>query len=221
MDLVVLINRENFKVTTQSRLIKGSGAVGVTDADELLRQAQAYARDIRDKAEKRFEEERERGYAEGLQAAQLEWTERLGAAQAVRHLVLKNIGPSLVDIVVDAVSVILKDANPQHILESALLAVDDLIRRAKWATFRVHPCQLEVAHLALNRFSQGSGCDWVSIIGDPMLPVDGCVFETDAGTADASFSTQLQFVRRAMESAVNELLLNGDTATAVSVETKS
>ena len=210
MDLVVLIDRADFKVSTKSRLIKAADVVSITSAQDLLLRAQEHVRNMQEQLAQRFEQERDRGYAEGLQAAQQEWSERLGVAQATRHLALKNLAPVLVDIVVDAVSVILKEADSKQVFSSALSAVDDLIRRAKWASFRVHPDKVEAAQLALNRFAQGaaSSCDWIYVVPDPSLPIDACIFETDAGTADASLSTQLQFVRSAMESAVASLIPN-------------
>jgi type III secretion protein L len=208
MDLVVLIDQPFFTVTSASRVIKRRDVATVSQAAQVLQRAQAHDQLMREKILQSYEQERARGYNQGLLEAQEEWAQRLAAAQAARYLALKDLAPTLVDIVVEGVSVILKNADPQQLMASALASVAGLIKQARWARLRVHPQQADAARSMLDTFAQqaGSKLDWVSVIADASVAPDVCVFETDIGIADASLSVQLGAIRRAVESAVAQLV---------------
>lgn len=207
MDLVVLINQPDFTVTSGSRIVKGKDIVIVAQTAEILQGLQDRVRDIKQRSVQDYEQERTRGYEEGLLAAKEEWAQRLAVAQAARHQTLKDIAPTLVDIVLDAVTVILKNTSPQQLMASAIESVTDLIKQARWARLRVHPQQADAARLMLDSMAQQSsaGLDWVTVISDVSLATDACIFETDVGIADASLSVQLAAIRRAVESAVGHM----------------
>ena len=208
MDLVVLVDQPDFTVTSGSRVIKRRSVATVSQAAQMLQCAQEHDQLMREKSLQSYEQERARGYSQGLLEAQEEWAHRLAMAQAARHLALKDLAPTLVDIVVDGVSVILKNADPQQLMASALSSVSDLIKQARWARLRVHPQQADVARSALEAFAQqaGSAFEWVSVVADASVAPDACVFETDSGIADASLSVQLGAIRRAVESAVAQMV---------------
>lgn len=208
MDLVVLVDQPGVTVTSASRVVKRHHVATVTQAAEVLQRAQAHEQLMLEKSRKHHEQERARGYNQGLLEAREEWAQRLAAAQAARHLALKDLAPTLVDIVVEGVSVILKNADPQQLMASALTSVEDLIKQARWARLRVHPQQANAARSMLDTFAQqaGSKVDWVSVVADVSVAHDACVFETDIGMADASLSVQLGAIRRAVESAVAQML---------------
>jgi type III secretion protein L len=208
MDLVVLVDQPDFTVTSASRVIKRHDVATVLQAAEVLQRAQEHGQLMREKSLQGYEQERTSGYNQGLLQAQEEWAQRLAVAQSARYLALKDLAPTLVDIVVDGVSVILKNADRQQLMASAMSSVADLIKQARWARLRVHPQQADDARSMLDTFAQQSGTslDWVSVIEDASLALDACVFETDIGIADASLSVQLAAIRRAVESAVAQMV---------------
>ena len=208
MDLVVLVDRPDFTVTSASRVIKRHDVATVSQAAQMLQRAQEHGELMREKTLQSYEQERTRGYNQGILEAQEEWAQRLATAQAARHLALTDLAPTLVDIVVDGVSVILKNADPQQLMASALATVSDLIKQARWARLRVHPQQADAARSMLDTFAQqaGSKLDWVSVVADASVAQDACVFETDSGISDASLSVQLGAIRRAVESAVAQMV---------------
>lgn len=208
MGLVVLIDQPDFTVASESRLIKKQDAVAIAQAAKVVRRAKRYWRETREETARCLEQERERGYRQGVLDAQAEWTERLAAAAAARHWALEDLAPTLVGIVTEAVSVIVRNADPQQLLASALASVSDLIKQVRWVRLRVHVEQADAARVMLDDFARqsGRGVDWVSVVADASVAPDTCVFETDVGIADASASVQLDVVRGAVQSAVSQLL---------------
>ncbi len=213
MDLVVLTDLPAFAVSTTSRLLKQRDVAAVTEANALLRRAESRDKSLLDQTLAAHEESRQRGFAQGLEKATRELANRLAVAQAARHVALHDLTPTLVEIVADAVAVLVKNAPRRALLASALDTVSGMIRQARWARLRVHPTQVDEARAALAEArTDMAAADIVSIVGDAMINPDGCIFETDVGIADASLDVQLAAVRTAVTSALASIKLNAGVA---------
>ena len=69
---MLLIEKQNFTLASDRRLVKAADVATAKSAAEIVADAEAEARRIRDKAKAAFEEERKRGYEKGLQDGKLE-----------------------------------------------------------------------------------------------------------------------------------------------------
>ena len=69
---MLLINKENFKLQSDRRVVKAADAATVRSAAEIVSAAEAEAARIREEAKAAFEEERRRGYEKGLADGKLE-----------------------------------------------------------------------------------------------------------------------------------------------------
>jgi len=218
MDLVVLIDRPDLTVVHPGRLLKRADAALVAQADELLGRLDARERQMQAQCRQAYENEMQRGRDAGEAQARQEWAERLAAVHAARHIALNDLAPTLVDIVSDAVSLVLRRADRQQLIAGALEAVNDMLRQARWAKLRLHPSQLAAARRSLDDMAQhtGTGREFVTLVGDASLDEDDCIFETDAGIADASLDVQLAAIRSAVESAVAHLAAQRATGQALS-----
>lgn len=218
MELVVLIDKPGFTAVSDSRVLKQSEAVCITQADELLQQTSARVRRLRARLKRAHSEEHLRARQAGALEAEREWAARLAAAAAARHVTLNDLSPILVGIVLDAVSQVLGETDAVQRLNSALQAVNGLLKQAKWARLKVHPSELEAAKLALANFADdtGSVVAMVTVLPDAAVALQGCVFETDIGIADASLDLQLAAIRTAVESAVAELAKQRASGVALS-----
>ncbi|RQP21323.1 FliH/SctL family protein [Piscinibacter terrae] len=220
MDLVVLIDRPDLTVAHPGRLLKRADANLVTQADELLGRLGARERQMQAQWQQAYETHKQRGLVAGEAQARQEWAERLAAAHAARHIALTDLAPTLVDIVSDAVGLVLRRTDRRQLIASALEAVDDMLRQARWAKLRLHPSQLAAARRALDDVARhvGSGRELVTLVGDALLGEDDCIFETDVGIADASLGVQLAAIRSAVESAVAHLSAQRAAGQALSQE---
>jgi type III secretion protein L len=218
MDLVVLIDQPGFTAVSAGRVLKQSEAASVTQADELLRRASERVRRLRSRLKQAHEEERVRARQDGELQAKQEWAARLAAVKAAHHVTLNDLAPLLVDIVFDAVTQVLGQTDPLQLMQSALQAVNGMLKQARWARLRVHPSQVETARLALAGFSADTVAvaQMLTVIPDASVPLQGCVFETDIGIADASLDLQLAAIRTAVESAVAELAQQRASGVALS-----
>ncbi len=203
MDLVVLIDSPGFEALGTGRVIKPVQAAAVSEAGELLRLARERDRQMHEQMHSAYEQARQSGWQAGLRQAQDDMAQRLAVAQAARQLALQDLTPTLVEIVADAVALLVKGAPRRALLASALDSVSGMLRQARWARLRVHPSQAEEARAALAESRAAlAAADIVTVLGDMSIDVDGCIFETDVGMADASLGVQLAAIRSAVGAAV-------------------
>lgn len=210
MDLVVLTDLPAFKVVATGRVLKHADAAAVVSATELLTQARQRDAMMVVQARTALEQARERGLSEGRAQAHAELAGRLATAEAARQVALHELAPVLAEIVADAVAVVMRSADRQQLIASAVAAVSGLLRQARWARLRVHPTQAAAARAALaaepaDNAASASAAQMASVVPDASVSVDACIFETDVGTADASLSVQIDTLRRAIQDAASQL----------------
>jgi type III secretion protein L len=208
MELFVLINRPGFTTLSGSRVLKHSDALEVIQASKLIAQAKEYADCLQQKAQTALEDERLQAYKTGLLQAEQEWASKLAAAEAARYVTINDLAPTLVNLVVDAVSVVLRRADPLQVMDAAFIAVGDLLRQSRWARLKVHPSEVDAVRSVIEKLALkvGTGAQIVTVVGDPTSELHACVFETDVGIADAGLDVQLRAIRAAVETALSELM---------------
>lgn len=198
MDLVVLTELPGCQLLATGRVLKAPDAGQVMKATELLAYAHRRSAEADGQAGAALARAREEGLAAGRAQARAEYADRLAAAAAARHAGLHSLAPVMVDIVVDALAVMLRQADRAQLWAGALAAVQELLGRARWARMRVHPRQEAVALRALAQ----AGASFVTVQPDATLGDEECRLETDVGIADAGLQVQLQALRRAVAQAL-------------------
>jgi type III secretion protein L len=207
MELVVLSALPGHTVAATGRVIKAADSAKVAQALALLESAKAITKE----RHRLVQEAVQAGHAQGLQTgreqARDEYAARLANAEAARHTTLRYLRPALVDVVMQAVELVVRGTDRQDLLAKALESVDMLVRQARWARLRVHPSAVEAARAALADHALGPAThmDIVGVVADADVGLDGCIFETDVGIADASLDVQLEALRVAVAAAVDDL----------------
>ena len=69
---MLLVNKPNFQVVSDRRLVKSHDVATVRNAEEIIAEAEAEAERIREDAKAAFEAEKKRGYETGLQNGKME-----------------------------------------------------------------------------------------------------------------------------------------------------
>lgn len=207
MELVVLSAMPRQVLAASQRVIKGGDTVEFVAAIDLL----SIAKKTLAQQEGLVRDAVARGKALGLetgrQAANAEYAARLAHAEAARHVAMHHLKPVLVDVVMQAVELVVHGVDRTHLMAKALESVDMLLHQARWARLKVHPSAVEAARAAVAQRAEAGGAalTLVSVVADKSLGEDGCLFETDVGMADGSLSVQLAALRSAVEAAVVSL----------------
>ena len=166
-------------------------------AEEFLRNAQAEAEQIIERARADYQREVERGYQEGLEQARFEQTERMleNAARMVDFF--SSVEQRIVTLVMQAVRRIVADFDDHERVMTVVRSGLAVMRNQKQLTLRLAPEHLESvrAHAAelLERFP---GVGMIDFVPDSRLKGDATIFESEIGVVEASLDTQLAAIEK-------------------------
>lgn len=189
----------------QTHLLKRSVFDQIEKANSILHQAREQARqiiqkaaDIREEAIHYRESEKKKGYLEGFQKGQGEFTQKMIVAGQASEKVLKDAESQMIRMVMEIAEKVIG----REVAEGAVIdVVKKAIQEASGdrITVRVHPDDVVVL--------QGKQSDLMSVLErtqslsvkeDERLQRGGCVIETELGTVDAQLDLQLRSIRAAL-----------------------
>lgn len=215
MGLVVLIDRAGYRLNADCKVIKRSEACVVADIAESFSLAQQHIATVTGDVESSCEALAQKGYREGFASAQRDAAQKLAAAEINRVVFLQSLQPALVDVVLDAVELLVKGLDRKAFLSQALEVLQSALRNASWARLHVHPQAAAIAGEVLAEFDRETGLGRLACVTtDETLSEDGCVLETDFGVIDASLGIQLDAIRSAIAGAARELTISIETESA-------
>lgn len=192
MNFVLHHNNELSKLVPQGKIIRADEHLALLDSKALIAAAQEEAAQIIADAKKVREEERQRGYAQGLEEAALQSAENMieNVSQTIDYL--SNVEQQMVDLVMDAVRKIFIDFNDE---ERTIIVVKNalsVVRTQKQMVLRIAPDKVEVVRGRLNAIlAHFPGIGYIDIVSDGRLMADSCILETGIGTVEASLEGQL------------------------------
>lgn len=184
----------------EQKIIRAADYAQMVEAETLVAEARREAEAIREKARAAFEEEKKRGYEEGLAEGQRSAAEVVTAASVKVIEYLASVEGSVSRVVMMALERILGQIDERElilrIVRTALEAEYDQRR----VTICVHPTKVPVVNEHLDELRrQFPGIEMFKVSGDAKLSEQGCVLCSDLGTIDASLETQLAAIRKALD----------------------
>lgn len=163
------------------------------DAQQLIAQAHAEAERIRHEAQVAYEEEKQRGYEEGLTMARMDEAERLieNATRTVDYFAA--IEQKIVSLVINSVRRIMSDFDDTERVLAVVQSGLSVMRNQKQLTLRLSPEHADTvrsrAQQLLERFP---GVGIMDIVQDSRLKGDAAILESEMGVVEASVELQLQ-----------------------------
>lgn len=173
-------------------------------AETIIGKAEAEAEQIREgaqdvlaQAHERYQEEKERGYQEGLAQAKAEYLEKLMTLKREREEMFKNAEGDMIQLVSEVIEKVLGEAIEKGSIVAVVKhALSQL--QGRQVIVRVNPTDIQ--HLKVNQ------PQFVELVGqsrslsfqeDETVEAGGCIVETEVGTLDAQLSTQLVGIKKA------------------------
>ncbi|MQA40728.1 HrpE/YscL family type III secretion apparatus protein [Rugamonas aquatica] len=167
-------------------------------AEALLAAAQAEATAVLAAAAAEREDERRRGYEEGVMQARAEAAEQMLSNVARTIDYFAGVEGRMTELVLQAMRRLVADYSDREratiVVRGALAAV----RSQKHVTLRVAAERLDVLRDALDGIlAEFTGIGYVDLQADTRLRGDACVVETEIGVVEASLEAQIEALRRA------------------------
>ncbi len=168
------------------------------EANGVIEAAQLEAAAIREAATEAYEDERRRGYEEGMTAARLEAAEKMIANVGSTIDYFEKVEDRMTQLVMQAMQRIVAGFDDRQrvitVVKSALAAV----RNQKQITLRVAPDRLDMLKAATDELLAAyPGIGYLDLVPDSRLHGDACIVETEIGIVEASIEGQIAALGRA------------------------
>lgn len=181
-----------------NKVIAAEEVYALRTAEQLIAAAQAQAAQIIAAAETTFESERQRGFREGQEEAQLEQAEKMieNISQTIDYF--SKVEGKMVDLVMQAVRKIIHDYDDNERVLIAVKSALSVVRHQKQMTLRVNSSQLDAVKARVNDILAAyPGVGYLDIVADNRLQPNACIVESEIGTIEASIEGQLEALRAA------------------------
>ena len=164
-------------------------------AQELLEQARAEAQRIQEQALREREEERQRGYEEGLAQAQLEQVERMMETAERTVTYFAGMEQRIVELVMQALRRVVADFSDTERVTMVVKSGLAVMRNQKQLTLRISPEHADAVRAnATHLLETFPGVGMIDIVPDPRLKGDATILESELGVVQASMAQQLNAI---------------------------
>lgn len=198
---MLLIEKQNFTLASDRRLVKAADVATAKSAAEIVADAEAEARRIREKAKAAFEEERKRGYEKGLQDGKLEIAMQKLEQVDQSVAFMESVEGKMADIVMKALrSFVVEVGDKEMVVNIVRKTMNAVIRTQRHVTLKVAP---EMAQVVKDRVAalrkDYPTVETFDVVEDERLKGPACILETEAGVADASVESQFAAIERSLK----------------------
>lgn len=198
---MLLIERQDFSLSSDSRLVKAADFATVSTAGEIIAAAEAEAARIREEAKAAFEAEKKRGYEKGLQDGKIEITmQKLDLVDKSVEF-MGSVEGKMAEIVMKALrSCVMEIGDREMVVNIVRKTMNAVIRTQRHVTLKVAPDMAAYVRERLDAIRiDYPTVETFDVVEDPRLKGPACILETEAGVADASVDSQLAAIERSIK----------------------
>ncbi|AIW14388.1 HrpE/YscL family type III secretion apparatus protein [Vibrio tubiashii] len=201
----VEIKTDNLQLAPGLKVLKAREYLSYLDSQHLVEAAHAKAGTIVESAQQAYESEKQRGYQDGLQKAEIENAQTMIATLAKCNDYYLQVEQKMTGVVLDAVRKIIDTFDDVDTTVSVVREALQLVSNQKQVILHVHPEQvIDVREKVSSVLSDFPEVGYVEVVADARLKNGGCILETEVGIIDASIDGQLQALKQAMEKQLSE-----------------
>ncbi len=179
------LTSNTLKIAPNTKILKAEEVQTFIEADKILDEAKARAKEILENAEKAYEEQKARGYLDGQTEGKLEHAEKLMETALSSIEFLEKIESTVVDIVNESIIKVIGELDADERIVRIVRTALQHVRNQQQIVIRVAPSDEKAVRSADPRLEQGS-----------------CVLESELGIIDASLSTQLKAIENALKNKI-------------------
>ena len=197
---MLLLKRENLTVESDRRVVKAADVATTASAADIIAAAEADAARIREEAKTAFEEEKKRGYDEGLAEGKMEiaMLKLDQVDQSVKFM--ESVEDKMAGIVMKALkSCVMEIGDKEMVVQIVRKTMAAVIRTQRQVTIKVAPDMVEPVRARISELRvKYPTIESLDVVEDPRLKGPACFLETEAGVAEASVDTQLAAIERSI-----------------------
>jgi type III secretion protein L len=181
-------------------VVKSAEHQAMLTAEDLVHEAGLRAKQIISDAEAEYERMRQQGYDIGMATAQETTTKQLVTTTTQLRQHVGELEDRLIELVVMSVQKIVGEVgNRDRVIGLVRSGLNELLGQTK-VRVEVSPTDVIHVHAMIDEIRNSQpGLEILEVFADTQAEPDSCVLRTDWNVIDASLSTQIESLRRAME----------------------
>ncbi len=197
---MLLIDKQNFKISSDHRLVKAEDIATAQSAAEIIAAAEAEAKRIREEAKAAYEEEKRRGYEKGLADGKMEIAmmklDQVDSSVAF----MEGVEQKMAGVVMNALkSFVVEVGDKEMVFQIVRKTLNAVIRTQRQVVLKVAPEMADSVRARVTELTTAyPTVETFDVVADPRLKGAACVLETEAGVADASIETPLAAIEKSI-----------------------
>ena len=198
---MLLVNKPDFALQSDRRVVKATDAATVRSAAEIIAAAEAEAARIREEAKAAFEDEKRRGYEKGISDGKMEIAmQKLDQVDSSLAF-MESVEEKMAGIVMKALKTcVMEIGDREMVVQIVRKTMNAVIRTQRQVTLKVAPEMVEsVKERVAALRAEYPTIESLDVVEDPRLKGPACILETEAGVADASVDTQLAAIEKSLQ----------------------
>ena len=198
---MLLINKGDFVLQSDRRVVKAADVATVRSAAEIVAAAEAQAAQIREDAKAAYEEERKKGYDKGIADGKTEIAMQKLDLVDSSVAFMENVEEKMSEIVMKALkSCVAEIGDREMVIQIVRKTMAAVIRTQRQVTLKVSPELVETVRARVSELTAAfPTIETFDVVEDPRLKGAACLLETEAGVADASVESQLAAIERSLK----------------------
>lgn len=203
MGIPLLIEPIDLKLPFGKKIIKSGDYKAYVSAREIIERAHEKAALIETDAKQAYQDEKKRGYDEGLRNGNDAIAEKMMDTISDTINYFETVEVKIVDVVLVALRKILGDFDQVDIVKRVVKTALQIARNQKHVTIHVHPdlkdpLKKHFAEIA----SAAPSVNFIEIEADVRVSKDGCIIDSDMGIIDASLQKQINILEKALKASL-------------------
>ena len=196
----IRLNQQEFANAPGTRVLKAAEYTQWLEAGDLVQAARQKAAQIKEAAVEAFDEEKQRGYREGLACARQKETDQIMVLSSRIIQYLAGLEKQVAGSVMLALKKILDRFEHRDLLYRMVATAIKDIRDQSRLRIRVAPLQAAALKEKAGELVAGHvDLNFLEIEADSRLADTDCMIETETGIIDAGLKTQLALIENALE----------------------
>lgn len=197
---MLLVKKNELEIHSASRLLKADEAFSVLKAKEIVLAAEEYAAKLKEDSQAAFEEERKRGFEQGLAEGRAKVVEDKLDFVYESAKYMEDVESKLADIVMKALwKCVAQIGDEELVVQIIRKIMNAVVRNQRQITLKVAPETVSAVKARLDEIlADYPALERVDVEEDSRLKGSAAIIETEAGIADASVETQLNAIERSI-----------------------
>ena len=193
----VVLTANQLHIDPSCRVLKAEDYVTYLEAEQVINSAKEQAQQIVEQAKAAYEQEKQRGYQDGLDESKVDQADQMLKVVSRTINYLSDVEQTMAEILLSGVKKIIGEFDQEQLAVSLVRNALQHVRNEKQVSIRIPPSQYNMVKARLNDIlSDYKGVGFIDLVADQRLSTGDCIMESEIGVVDASVDVQIRALQK-------------------------